>query len=97
MSINEVEYVHIKSVRKVTNIISILKKTMETPLVIFSHSQISKNSKKLAVKTLPHSSYIPLSLSLLSPVIVNLSTRLAVILKFPYLCRYSVSIQKEFN
>ena len=35
--------------------------------------------------------------SLLLPVVVILSTRLAVILKFPYLCHYGLSITKEFN
>ena len=40
---------------------------------------------------------IALSLSLLSPVVVILITRLAVILKFLYLCCYGVSITKKFN
>ena len=40
---------------------------------------------------------VPLSLSLLSPMVVILITRLAVILKFPYMCCYGVLITKQFN
>ena len=67
------------------------------PLVIFGHSQISKYSQSKHCHFQTFSKLIPLSLSLLSAVVVILSTRLAVILKFPYLCRYGVSITKEFN
>ena len=63
--------------------------------VIFSWSQISKNLQSKHFQTF--SKLIPLSLSLLSPVVVILSTRLAAILKFPYLCCYAVLITKQFN
>ena len=55
------------------------------PLVIFSHSQISKNSqsKHCTFKSFPSKLN---STFTLSPVVVIISTRLAVILNFPYLC-----------
>ena len=63
--------------------------------LVFSHSQILQ---KLAVKHYHFQTFSKLiPLSLLSLVVVILSTRLAVILKFSYLYCYPVLITKQFD
>ena len=72
-----------------------LVRNFNRPSVMFSQSQISKNSQSKYCHCQTFYKLIPLSL--FSSVVVILNTRLAVILKFLYLCCYSVLITKQFN
>ena len=63
--------------------------------LLFSHSQISKNSQS---KHCHFQTFFKLNSTFAFITwVVILSTMLAVILKFAYLCCYGVSITKEFN
>ena len=64
------------------------------PLVVFSHSQFSKNLQSKHCHYHTFSKLFHFYFHFLSPVVVILSTRLAVILKFLYLY-YTVLITKS--
>ena len=77
--------------------ISLIDGALYRPFVIFSHSQISKNSQSKHCHFQTFSKLNSTFTFAFITVVVFLNTRLAVILKLPYLYTYGISIRKEFN